>query len=136
MIELKTGDIVIVKLNNSIGHQQGGVRPAIVVSNNIGNRYSQTIKVLPGTTKRGGSNLPTHVHFSSSEVACLTQDTTFEAESSWVINKFQVVKKIGTLSEPQLYKVAEAMAYDTPLVVLAFEHQVHCTESFKRVRRF
>lgn len=133
MTNFRTGDIVIVKLSNNIGHQQGGVRPAIVVSNNIGNKYSHTIKVLPGTTKRGGSNLPTHVHFSSSEVTCLTQDTTFEAESSWVINKFQVVKKIGTLSETQLYKVAEAMAYDTPLIVMAFENHIQNTENFQRV---
>lgn len=132
---LRTGDVVIINVENNIGSQQGGIRPAIIVSNNIGNKHSSTIKVLPGTTKRHNSNLPTHIHFSASEVTCLSKDTTFEAESSWVINKFQIMKKIGTLTETQLNKVAIAMAYDTPLVLLAFQNNIQNTETFQRISK-
>ena len=132
---LRTGDIIIINVENNIGSQQGGIRPAIIVSNNIGNKHSNTIKVLPGTTKRNNSTLPTHVHFSTSEVTCLSRDTTFEAESSWVINKFQIIKKIGTLTETQLNRVAIAMAYDTPLVLLAFQNNIQNTETFQKISR-
>lgn len=47
-----TGDLVLVDLSNNIGHQQGGKRPAVIVSNNVGNAVSPMVEVLPLTTKR------------------------------------------------------------------------------------
>ena len=58
-----TGDLVLVDLSNNIGHQQGGKRPAVIVSNNVGNAVSPMVEVLPLTTKRYKSTLPTHVDF-------------------------------------------------------------------------
>ena len=48
-MNVKTGDVVRITLPNAIGHQQGGERYAVVVSNNIGNKVSPTVEVLPGT---------------------------------------------------------------------------------------
>ena len=130
---LKTGYVVIVKLENNIGSQQGGIRPAVVVSNNVGNTYSNTIKVIPGTTKRLTNNQPTHAHFTTEELPFLKSDTTFEAECSWVVNKFQVLKVIGELNDDQLERIAEAMAYDTPLIYKAFQNGVQNNQMFKRI---
>lgn len=132
-IPYKTGDIVLVNLSNSIGHQQGGTRYAVVVSNNVGNNYSRTLEVLPGTTKRNEKSLPTHAKFVSGEIKGLPEDTVFEAEQKITVNKFQVVKKIGRMTEEHMERIAIAMAYATPIVIKAFLLGLHNTEKFQRV---
>lgn len=123
-----TGDLVLVDLSNNIGHQQGGKRPAVIVSNNVGNAVSPMVEVLPLTTKRNNSELPTHVTFKASEVEGLKRDSTVEAESKWVINKWQILKKLGTFNDEQLDKIATAMVYATPIVIKAFQAGVHNTD--------
>lgn len=122
-----------MNFSNSIGHQQGGIRPAVVVSNNVGNNVSPMIEVLPITTKRGSSVLPTHAKFYSGEVDCLKYDSTVEAESKWVINKWQVIKQMGSFSEEQLDRIATAMVYATPIVIKAFKNGIHNTKTFQKI---
>ena len=74
----RTGDVVFADFTG-IGSQQVGKRYAVIVSNNIGNRFSPTIQVLPATTKRNNSNLPTHAHFAAGECG-LPKETVFLAE--------------------------------------------------------
>ena len=57
-INVKTGDVLLVDLSNAIGHQQGGTRYAVVVSNNLGNRVSPTVEILPVIT---ALCRPTHI---------------------------------------------------------------------------
>ena len=128
-----TGEILLVDFSNSIGHQQGGVRPAVVVSNNIGNIYSPMLEVLPVTSKRINSNQPTHVTFKASEVDGLDFDSTIEAEGKISINKFQVKRKLGKLSEEQLELVAIAMVYATPIVIKAFSKGIQDTALFQKI---
>lgn len=136
IINVKTGDVVLVSLPNAIGHQQGGTRYAVVVSNNIGNRNSPTVEIIPGTTKRNNSTQPTHAHFKAGEIAGLKQDTTFEAESKWIINKYQIMKIVSKLTEPQLEKIAIAMLMATPMVIKAFDKNIHTTKQFQKVLNF
>lgn len=132
-VEYKTGDLVLVELTNNIGHQQGGIRPAVIVSNNIGNKVSPMVEILPLTTKRNNSNIPTHVYFSASEVSGLHKNSTVEAESKWVINKFQIKKKLGRFTDEQLEKIACAMVYATPIVIKAFKLGIQDTNLFKHI---
>lgn len=136
IISVKTGDVVLVSLPNAIGHQQGGTRYAVVVSNNIGNLNSPTVEIIPATTKRNKSTLPTHAHFKAGEITGLPQDTTFEAESKWIVNKYQIIKKVSRLSDPQLEKIAAAMLMATPLIVKAFDRNIHTTKQFQKVLNF
>ena len=129
----KTGDLVLVELKNNIGHQQGGVRPAVIVSNNVGNKVSPTVEILPLTTKRTQSNIPTHVDFKAADVEGLSKDSTVEAESKWVINKFQILKKLGRFTDEQLERIACAMVFATPIVIKAFELGIQDTSLFKRI---
>lgn len=129
----RMGDIVLVDIPNNIGHQQGGTRPAVVVSNNIGNKVSPTIKVLPITTKRGTTRQLTHVHFKASEAEGLVRDSTVEAESTWVVNKWQVKKILGKFNEEQLDLIACAMVYADPLVARAFESGITKDDSFIKI---
>ena len=129
----RMGDIVLVDIPNNIGHQQGGIRPAVVVSNNIGNSVSPTIKVLPITTKRTVSKQPIHVHFKKGTVVGLIKDSTVEAESTWVINKWQIKKRLGRFSDEQLDKIAYAMVFADPLVARAFDKGIRTDTEFVKL---
>ena len=129
----RMGDIVLVDIPNNIGHQQGGIRPAVVVSNNIGNSVSPTIKVLPITTKRTVSKQPTHVHFKKGTVVGLIRDSTVEAESTWVINKWQIKKCLGRFNEKQLDEIAYAMVFADPLVARAFNSGIQNDSAFMKL---
>lgn len=111
---------MLVEIPNNIGHQQGGTRPCVIVSNNVGNEVSPIIKVLPITSKRYNSTQLTHVHFRKGEVTGLLKDSTVEAESTWVVNKWQVKKWLGKFTDKQLDKIACAMVYADPIVARAF----------------
>lgn len=133
-INYREGDIVLVNLNNSIGHQQKGIRPAIIISNDVGNTHSPTVKIVPATSKRNGRNIPTHAFFKAEEMDGITMDSVFEAESECSINKFQIIEKLGEATEEQMSRIALALAYASPIIYKAFiEHQVHNTELFKRL---
>lgn len=131
-VEFKTGDVIVVNIPNGIGHQQKGIRAAVIVSNNIGNKKSPMLEILPGTTKRNNSTLPTHAHFVAGECG-LKEDTVFEAESKWTINKYQVIKKIGKMNDDQLERIAMAMVYAVPIVQIAFTKGIQHEEKFQRV---
>lgn len=134
-MNIRTGDVVLCDLPNNIGHQQGGTRYGVVVSNNIGNKLSPTVEILPSTTKRTGSQ-PTHAFFRAGEISGVPYDTTFEAESKWTINKFQILKVVSHLSEEQLERIAEAMIYATPCILSAFENGVYKTQKFQYVSNY
>lgn len=128
----KTGDVVLVNIPNGIGHQQSGTRVAVIVSNNIGNKNSPMVEILPGTTKRCDSSLPTHAHFTAGECG-LMYDTVFEAESKWVVNKFQIIKTIGKMDTGQLERIAVAMLYAVPMVCMALNSDIQKDERFLKI---
>lgn len=136
MADIKTGDIVLVDLSNAVGHQQGGIRPAVVVSNNVGNCKSPTVTILPGTSQRIKSTLPTHAHFDADEIKGLTKQTTFEAESEITIDKRQIRKYIAHMTDEQLERIADAMLFATPLILKAFNKGTHFSERFEKIANF
>lgn len=131
MMLFYTGEIILVDFCSSIGHQQKGIRPALIVSNNIGNTKSDMLEVLPITTKRNNSNLPTHVTIKNDGVNGLKYTSTIEAEGKIPINKFQVKRKLGVLTDKQLELVAMAMVYATPIVAKAFKNGIQDTDLFQ-----
>ena len=132
--DFKVGVIVLVNIPNNIGHQQGGIRPAVIVSNNVGNKVSPMIKVLPITTRRNNSRQPTHVHFKRGEVNGLIKDSTVEAESAWVINKWQVERILGEFNDLQLDLIARAMVFAEPIVARAFENGIQEDDRFVTIK--
>ena len=125
----RMGDIVLVEIPNNIGHQQGGTRPCVIVSNNIGNEVSPMIKVLPITSRRYGSGQPTHVHFKMGEVDGLLKDSTVEAE----VNKWQVKRLLGKFNDEQLDRIAYAMVFADPIVARVLDSGLIETAEFKRI---
>ena len=60
-MEIHKGDIVIADLGETIGSEQSGIRPVIVIQNDVGNKFSPTVIVAPLTSKIKKQTMPTHV---------------------------------------------------------------------------
>lgn len=92
------GDIYYADLNPVKGSEQGGIRPVLVVQNDVGNRYAPTIIILPITGQVGNKkNIPTH--FIIKEVGKLPHDSLCMAEQLRVIDKCRVISYVGHLPE-------------------------------------
>ena len=79
-------------------HIQGGCRPAIVVSNNMANKYSPVITIVPLTSKFRKRPLPTHVTLFADG---LTTASTALCEQLMTIDKSQIIRRVGTVSAPE-----------------------------------
>lgn len=103
MDDIKRGDIYLADLGEGIGSEQHGVRPVLVVQNNIGNKYSPTVTVLPITTKIHKSRgLPTHVMID--HMGGLDEKSSIMAEQISTIDKTKLFTYIGTIPEDAMKK--------------------------------
>ncbi len=96
-MNIKIFDIVQVNFSGTIDSEQGGIRPAIVIQNNIGNQKSTTTIVMPMTTKYRKLNQPTHTLIKKSVDNGLSNDSVVLAEQIRVISKKRIIKKIGKI---------------------------------------
>ena len=101
--EIKKGDIIDVDFGERYGSEQGGVRPAVVISNNIGNKFSPTINVAP-LTSQWKNNIPVHVIIKNTETNGLNKESTILIEQNRVINKTRVLRKRGTIDDIYIVK--------------------------------
>ncbi|WP_456298989.1 type II toxin-antitoxin system PemK/MazF family toxin [Natronincola ferrireducens] len=112
---VKRGDIYYADLSPVIGSEQGGVRPVLIVQNDIGNRYSPTVIVTAITSQINKAKLPTHVEIVASEYG-LTKDSVILLEQVRTIDKRRLEEKIGHLDEEMMMKVNEALLISLGLV--------------------
>lgn len=101
------GDILYADLGPVIGSEQDGIRPVVVLQNNVGNKYSPTIIIAPLTTKVK-ANLPTHVYIPKS-YSKLSSDSIILLEQLRTIDKIRVIKKVGHLSNLYIDKIKKAL---------------------------
>ena len=106
---VKRGDIFYADLSPVIGSEQGGIRPVIVVQNDIGNRYSPTVIVAAITSQINKAKLPTHVEISSEEYG-LNRDSVGLVEQIRTIDKRRLKERIGHMTENDMKKVNRALA--------------------------
>lgn len=112
---VKRGDIFYADLSPVIGSEQGGVRPVLIVQNDIGNRYSPTVIVTAITSQINKAKLPTHVEISASEYG-LVKDSVILLEQIRTIDKRRLDEKIGHLDDEMMKKVNEALLISFGLV--------------------
>ena len=104
--EIKKGDVYICNLDPVIGSEQGGIRPVIIVSNNIGNKFGPTVIIVPITSQKK-NKLPTHIKISRKcgikkfSIACCEQIRT--------IDKTRLMNKIGHLPSSEILKLNTAL---------------------------
>ncbi len=92
---IRRGDIFYADLNPTIGSEQSGVRPVLVVQNDIGNKYSPTVIVAAITSRINKAKLPTHIEVSAKEYG-LTKDSIVLAEQVRTIDKKRLQERIGS----------------------------------------
>lgn len=97
-LEIKRGSIIMVDLPLGNGSVQGGIRPAVVISNDKGNKFSPVLIVVP-LTSRVKKYMPTHYTIEPSMVNGLTKTSIALAEQIITIGKDMVRNVVGTLEE-------------------------------------
>ena len=105
---VKRGDIYYADLSPVVGSEQGGIRPVLIVQNDIGNRYSPTVIVAAITSQINKAKLPTHLEISAEEYG-LTKDSVILLEQIRTIDKKRLKEKIGNLSENLMKKVDDSI---------------------------
>ena len=98
-MKVKRYDVVQANLSGSIGSEQGGIRPVLVIQNNIGNLHSSTTIVMPLSSKNKNPNQPTHTLIKKSVDNGLKMDSIVLGEQMRVISNNRIIRKIGTITD-------------------------------------
>ncbi len=106
---IRRGDIYYADLSPVVGSEQGGVRPVLIVQNNVGNRYSPTVIAAAITSKGTKADLPTHIKLYA-DSSGLSKDSVILLEQIRTLDKRRLKEKMGTLSPYDMYKVDEALS--------------------------
>jgi mRNA interferase MazF len=106
MREIKRGDIYKADLSTVVGSEQGGIRPLQNVQNDMGNRYSPTIIVVPITTRLNKTNLPTQTKINKSS---LLKESIALMEQIRTIDKCRLKQKLGYLTDEKWEVVNQAI---------------------------
>ena len=112
---VKKGDIYYADLSPVIGSEQGGVRPVLIVQNDIGNRYSPTVIIAAITSQINKAKLPTHVEIKGADYG-LPKDSVLLLEQIRTIDKRRLGEKIGHVEENIIEKVNDALRISLGLV--------------------
>ena len=120
--EYKIGEVVLVKFYGD-GHIQNGIRPAIIIQNNIGNRHSPTLQVIPLTSQVSKKPLPTHV-FISAGIGGLQKNSIALCEGQRIINKNNILKQIGILPDEYMQAICMGCLINTPLLIYLSQQQI------------
>ncbi|MCX7920997.1 MAG: type II toxin-antitoxin system PemK/MazF family toxin [Clostridia bacterium] len=106
---IKRGDIYYADLSPVVGSEQGGIRPVLIVQNDVGNKYSPTVIAAAITSQINKAKLPTHIEISAKEYG-LIKDSVILLEQIRTIDKKRLREKIGHLDDELMEKVNEALS--------------------------
>lgn len=111
---IKRGDIFYADLSPVVGSEQGGLRPVLIVQNDIGNRYSPTVIAAAITSRLGKNKLPTHIDVLRSETVDvdalgLAKDSVILLEQIRTLDKRRLKEKMGHLDEKLMRRVDDAI---------------------------
>ena len=107
-MKIKRGDIFYADLSPVIGSEQGGVRPVVVVQNDVGNKYSPTIIVAAITSQLNKAKLPTHVNVKAKTVP-LPKNSVILLEQIRTIDKKRLRERIGRFGEDVMTVIDDAI---------------------------
>ncbi len=106
---VKRGDIYYADLSPVVGSEQGGVRPVLIVQNDIGNRYSPTVIAAAITSQKEKSKLPTHIEIHSQSCG-LSRDSVVLLEQIRTIDKKRLKEKMGRLDDGSMGRIDQALS--------------------------
>lgn len=105
---IKRGDIFYADLRPVVGSEQGGIRPVLVVQNDVGNKHSPTVICVAITSKMNKAKLPTHVELSASEYG-VVKDSVILLEQIRTIDKSRLKEKVCHLDKKILERIDKAL---------------------------
>ena len=105
---IRRGDIYYADLSPVIGSEQGGIRPVLIVQNDIGNKYSPTVIAAAITSRTGKSKLPTHIEVYADKYG-LARDSVILLEQIRTLDKKRLREKMGHLDEDVMGQVNDAI---------------------------
>ena len=105
---VKRGDIYYADLSPVVGSEQGGLRPVLIVQNDVGNKYSPTVIAAAITSKMGKTKLPTHIDVFANQVG-LSKDSVILLEQIRTIDKKRLKEKMGHLDDDTMKNVNNAI---------------------------
>ena len=108
-MNIKRGDIYYADLSPVVGSEQGGVRPVLIVQNDVGNKYSPTVIAAAITSQQDKSSLPTHINLSAA-VSGLQKDSIVLLEQVRTIDKTRLREKMGALDNRSMNMVDKAIS--------------------------
>ncbi|PTM53302.1 mRNA interferase MazF [Desmospora activa DSM 45169] len=112
---VKRGDVYFADLSPVVGSEQGGVRPVLVIQNNIGNRFSPTVIIAAITAQIQKAKLPTHVEIDAKSYG-FDRDSVILLEQIRTIDKQRLTDKITHLDDEMMVRVNEALNISLGLI--------------------
>ncbi len=112
---VKRGDVYFADLSPVVGSEQGGVRPVLIIQNDIGNRFSPTVVVAAITAQIQKAKLPTHVEIDAKRYG-FDRDSVILLEQIRTIDKQRLTDKITHLDEEMMNRVNKAIQISLSLV--------------------
>ncbi|OIU72991.1 type II toxin-antitoxin system endoribonuclease NdoA [Rossellomorea aquimaris] len=112
---VKRGDVYFADLSPVVGSEQGGVRPVLVIQNDIGNRFSPTVIVAAITAQIQKAKLPTHVEIDAKRYG-FERDSVILLEQIRTIDKQRLTDKITHLDDEMMDKVDDALQISVGLI--------------------
>lgn len=106
---IKRGEIYYADLSPVIGSEQGGVRPVLIVQNDVGNKFSPTVIAAAITSQKDKNNLPTHIEVDARNCG-LAKDSIVLLEQVRTIDKRRLKEKMGSLDVDDMGKVNHALS--------------------------
>ncbi len=108
-MNVKRGDLYYADLSPVLGSEQGGVRPVVIIQNDVGNKYSPTVIIAPITSQMNKTKLPTHVALSASNEYGLPKNSVVLLEQIRTIDKMRLKEKIGSFNDKKMRSIETAI---------------------------
>ena len=128
---IRRGDIFYADLSPVIGSEQGGLRPVLIVQNDVGNKYSPTVIAAAITSRLGKTRLPTHIDIYAKDVG-LSKDSVILLEQIRTIDKKRLKEKMGHLDDNIMNDVNNAISVSFGLGHIAIEPQPEEETQYRR----
>ena len=107
-MQVRRGDIYYADLSPVVGSEQGGVRPVLIVQNDVGNRFSPTVIAAAITSQKDKTNLPTHIALEAARTG-LQRDSIVLLEQVRTLDKHRLKEKMGKLDDEAMREVNNAI---------------------------
>lgn len=114
-MQVRRGDVFYADLSPVVGSEQGGIRPVLILQNDIGNQYSPTTIIAAITSQIAKAKLPTHIEIQA-KISGLDKDSVVLLEQVRTIDKSRLFEKVSSLNEEYMNRVNRAIEISLGLV--------------------